>query len=149
MFEELESIRNKCLKCEKCPLCKTRTNLVFSDGVPNNKMVLIGEAPGFYEDQEGKPFVGKSGKLLDQIFASVDLYRNKDFYICNTIKCRPPNNRKPLQSEKDACREFLDAQLNILQPKIIIGCTWELGNGQFPVMRTFRTLRSMCTTMVT
>ena len=122
MFEELESIRNKCLKCEKCPLCKTRTNLVFSDGVPNNKMVLIGEAPGFYEDQEGKPFVGKSGKLLDQIFASVDLYRNKDFYICNTIKCRPPNNRKPLQSEKDACREFLDAQLNILQPKIIILC---------------------------
>lgn len=122
MFEELENIRNKCLNCEKCSLCKTRTNLVFSDGTPNNKMVLIGEAPGFNEDQEGKPFVGRSGKLLDQIFASVDLYRDKDFYICNTIKCRPPNNRKPLPSEKEACKEFLDAQLDILQPKIIILC---------------------------
>lgn len=122
MFEELENIRNKCINCEKCPLCKTRTNLVFSDGVPNSNMVLIGEAPGFYEDQEGRPFVGRSGKLLDQIFASVGMYRNKDFYICNTIKCRPPNNRKPLQSEKCACREFLDAQLDVLRPKIIILC---------------------------
>ena len=122
MYQKLEEIKEKCLKCEKCSLCKTRTNLVFSDGIPNSKMVLIGEAPGANEDLEGKPFVGRSGKLLDQIFASVNLYRDKDFYICNTIKCRPPNNRKPLISEKEACREYLNAQLNILQPKIIILC---------------------------
>lgn len=122
MFEKLNEIKEKCLTCEKCSLCKTRINLVFSDGIPNNNMVLIGEAPGFNEDQEGKPFVGRSGKLLDQIFASVDLYRNRDFYICNTIKCRPPNNRKPLISEKEACREYLDAQLSILEPKIIVLC---------------------------
>ena len=122
MFQKLEEIKEKCLKCEKCSLCKTKTNLVFSDGIPNSKMVLIGEAPGENEDLEGKPFVGRSGKLLDQIFASVNLFRDKDFYICNTIKCRPPNNRKPLLSEKEACREYLDAQLNILLPKIIILC---------------------------
>lgn len=122
MYEELEKVKHNCLNCQKCQLCKTRTNLVFSGGIPNNKMVLIGEAPGFNEDQEGEPFVGRSGKLLDQIFASVGLYREKNFYICNTVKCRPPNNRKPLPTEKDACRKFLDAQLEILKPKIIILC---------------------------
>lgn len=122
MYEELEKVKYNCLNCQQCQLCKTRTNLVFSDGIPNHKMVLIGEAPGFNEDQEGKPFVGRSGKLLDQIFASVGLYREKDFYICNTVKCRPPNNRKPLPIEKEACRKFLDAQLEILKPKIIILC---------------------------
>ena len=120
--EELNKIKEKCLQCEKCPLSKTRTNVVFADGVPNNKLVLVGEAPGFYEDKEGKPFVGKAGQLLDKILASVGLTRKKDIYIINTIKCRPPNNRDPEQYEKDACREYLDAQLNILKPKIILIC---------------------------
>ena len=122
MFEELEDIRQRCLKCEKCSLCKTRTNVVFSDGVPNNKLVLVGEAPGYREDQKGKPFVGKAGQLLDKIFACVGLSREKDVYICNTIKCRPPENRNPLPEEKEACREYLDAQLEILKPKIILIC---------------------------
>lgn len=122
MFEELEQIRGKCLKCEKCGLCKTRTNVVFSDGIPNSKLMLVGEAPGYWEDQKGKPFVGKAGQLLDKIFECVGLSREKDVYICNTIKCRPPENRNPLPEEKQACREYLDRQIEILKPRIIIVC---------------------------
>jgi DNA polymerase len=83
---------------------------------------LIGEAPGFYEDKQGEPFVGKAGQLLDRIFASVGLSRREHVYICNTIKCRPPDNRDPLPEEKAACREYLDAQLEILKPRIILLC---------------------------
>lgn len=122
MYEQLEEIKNKCLSCQKCSLAKTRTNIVFSDGIPNPKLMLIGEAPGFYEDKQGKPFVGKAGQLLDKIFASVGLSRKKDVYICNTIKCRPPENRNPLPEEKEACREYLDAQIDIIRPKIILLC---------------------------
>ncbi|MBR2525699.1 uracil-DNA glycosylase [bacterium] len=120
--EELEKIKNKCLNCQKCDLCKTRTNIVFSDGIPNNKLMLIGEAPGYWEDQKGLPFVGKAGQLLDKIFECVGLSRKKDVYICNTIKCRPPENRNPLPDEKEACREYLDEQIKILNPKIILLC---------------------------
>lgn len=121
MYEELETIREKVLVCDKCPLCKTRTNIVFSDGTPNPKLMLIGEAPGFYEDQQGKPFVGKAGQLLDKIFASVGFSR-KDIYICNTLKCRPPDNRNPLPDEKEACWEYLKAQIDIIKPQIILLC---------------------------
>lgn len=120
--EELEKVRERCLKCEKCGLCKTRTNIVFSGGVPNPKMMLIGEAPGYYEDQKGEPFVGKAGQLLDKIFACAGLDRHKHVYICNTLKCRPPENRDPLPEEKAACREYLDAQIDILKPRIILLC---------------------------
>ena len=119
---ELEKVREKCLSCNKCSLCKTRTNTVFSAGIPNHKLMLIGEAPGYYEDKQGEPFVGKAGQLLDKIFASVGLSRQKDVYICNTIKCRPPENRDPLPEEKEACKEFLEAQINILKPRIILLC---------------------------
>ncbi len=122
MQEELELIKQKCLTCEKCSLCKTRTNIVFSSGNPNSKLVLVGEAPGYWEDQKGEPFVGKAGQLLDKIFDCVGLSREKDVYICNTIKCRPPENRDPLPEEKSACKEYLDAQLDILKPKIILIC---------------------------
>ena len=120
--KELEKIREKCLSCQKCSLCKTRTNIVFSVGIPNKKMMLIGEAPGYYEDQKGEPFVGKAGQLLDKIFASVGLSRQKDVYICNTLKCRPPENRDPLPEEKEACKEYLEAQIEILKPRIILLC---------------------------
>ena len=120
--EKLDEVKKKCLTCEKCGLCKTRTNIVFSGGVPNSKLMLIGEAPGYYEDQKGEPFVGKAGQLLDKIFESVGLSREKDVYICNTIKCRPPENRDPLPEEKEACREYLDAQIEILKPRIILLC---------------------------
>lgn len=120
--KELDEIKEKCLNCHKCDLCKTRTNVVFSDGIPNDKMMLIGEAPGYWEDMKGKPFVGKAGQLLDKIFACVGLSREKDVYICNTVKCRPPENRNPFPEEKSSCKEFLDAQIRILHPKIILLC---------------------------
>ena len=120
--EELQEVKEICELCHNCPLGDTRTNLVFSSGKPNHKLMLIGEAPGFYEDKQGEPFVGKAGQLLDKIFASVGLSRQEDIYICNTIKCRPPENRDPLPEEKEACRAFLDAQLEILKPRIILLC---------------------------
>ena len=120
--EELSEVKELCGLCQNCSLYTSRTNIVFSGGVPNSKLMLIGEAPGYYEDQQGEPFVGKAGQLLDRIFASVGLSRKKDVYICNTLKCRPPNNRDPLPEEKDACRAFLDAQLEILKPRIILLC---------------------------
>lgn len=132
MFEQLEEIKNKCLNCQKCPLSKSRTNVVFSDGIPNSKLMLIGEAPGFHEDMQGKPFVGRAGQLLDKIFECVGLSRQKDVYICNTIKCRPPDNRNPLDSEKEACREYLDKQIEILKPKIILICGSVALNSMLP-----------------
>lgn len=122
MYEELEELKAECEKCTKCELCKTRTNIVFSDGVANSKLVLVGEAPGYWEDQKGLPFVGRAGQLLDKIFECVGLSRKKDVYICNTIKCRPPENRNPNPEEKEACKYYLNRQLEILKPKIIIIC---------------------------
>ncbi len=122
MYEELKEIQEKCRNCTKCELSKNRTQTVFSGGIPNEKLMLIGEAPGFWEDKKGEPFVGKAGQLLDKIFECVGLSRQKDVYICNTIKCRPPENRDPLPSEKEACREYLDAQIRIIDPKIILLC---------------------------
>lgn len=122
MYEELEEIRQKCLSCTKCPLSQSRHNIVFSGGIPNPKLMLIGEAPGYWEDQKGEPFVGKAGQLLDKIFESVGLSRQKDVYICNTIKCRPPENRNPLPEEKELCKEYLEKQIEILKPRIILVC---------------------------
>lgn len=120
--EDLNEIKELCEHCQNCSLYASRTNVVFSGGIPNSKLMLIGEAPGYYEDQQGEPFVGKAGQLLDKIFASVGLSRQKDVYICNTLKCRPPENRDPLPEEKEACRAFLDAQIEILKPRIILLC---------------------------
>jgi DNA polymerase len=122
MEKLLENIKRQCETCEKCSLAKTRTNIVFSSGVPNNKLMLIGEAPGYWEDQKAEPFVGKAGQLLDKIFESVGLSRREHVYICNTIKCRPPENRNPLPEEKEACSSFLQSQIDILKPRIILIC---------------------------
>lgn len=122
MFEELKKIKLECQNCQRCSLGKTRTNVVFSAGIPNSDIVLIGEAPGYNEDMTGEPFVGRAGQLLDKILASVGFDRNKNIYICNTIKCRPPDNRDPLPEEKIACRNYLDRQLACLKPKIILLC---------------------------
>ena len=118
----LERTKDRCNNCQKCPLGLLRTKSVFSGGVPNKKLMLIGEAPGYWEDQKGEPFVGKAGQLLDKIFASVGFSRQNDVYICNTLKCRPPDNRNPLPEEKEACREFLDIQVGTLKPRIILLC---------------------------
>ena len=118
----LDELKEKLQNCKGCPLCSTRTNLVFSDGNPNANIMLIGEAPGADEDRLGVPFVGRAGKLLNEFFEKAGIDRQKDIYICNTLKCRPPDNRDPLPEEKEACREYLDAQIEILKPRIILLC---------------------------
>lgn len=130
--EELEKIKKSCLECKKCPLNTTRTNIVFSSGNPEAKIMLVGEAPGYWEDVKAEPFVGKAGQLLDKIFLSVGLSREKDIYICNTLKCRPPENRDPLPEEKTACYEYLKAQIDIIKPKIILICGRVSLNTFFP-----------------
>ena len=122
MFEKLKEIENTCKNCTKCPLSQSRKNVVFSGGIPNSKIMLIGEAPGADEDEQGQPFVGRSGQLLTKILESVGFKREENIYICNTIKCRPPQNRNPTTEEEELCGEYLKAQIDILQPKIILLC---------------------------
>ncbi|MDR1002269.1 MAG: uracil-DNA glycosylase [Oscillospiraceae bacterium] len=117
---DLDNLRLQCLSCRKCEPGTTRTNLVFGVGNPNARVMFIGEAPGEQEDLRGEPFVGRSGKLMDSMIAEVGLYRDKNIYIANMIKCRPPNNRDPLPSEQEACINWLRAQFKIIKPKIIV-----------------------------
>ena len=117
-----QSIKEKCLNCQKCDLCKTRTNIVFSDGMSNAPIMLIGEAPGADEDASGIPFVGRAGKYLTELIREAGLSRENDFYICNTVKCRPPENREPAIEEQEACSKYLEAQINIVRPKLIVLC---------------------------
>lgn len=116
---ELEALRQRCLNCRACGLCETRTNVVFGVGDPNAEVLFVGEAPGEREDALGEPFVGRAGQLLDDMLAMIGLDRSR-IYITNSIKCRPPQNRDPLNTEKDACAPFLQRQLQLMQPKIIV-----------------------------
>jgi len=104
--------------CRKCGLAAARTHAVYGDGSETADIVFVGEAPGFEEDRLGLPFVGRAGKLLDRLLEQVGL-RRKDVYICNVLKCRPPENRDPLPEEVTACRPFLDKQLALIKPRVI------------------------------
>ncbi|MBA3855685.1 MAG: uracil-DNA glycosylase [Cyanobacteria bacterium PR.3.49] len=106
--------------CQACSLCKTRQQVVFADGNPNARLMIVGEGPGQREDELGLPFVGRAGQLLDKILASVNIDRQKDTYICNMVKCRPPGNRVPSKDEMEACRSFLEAQIEFVKPKLIV-----------------------------
>lgn len=114
-----EELRETCLKCNACGLRRTCTQVVFGVGDPNAEVLFIGEAPGANEDLQGEPFVGRGGKLLDDMLAMIGLNR-KIIYITNSVKCRPPENRDPLGEEKDACRGYLRQQVRLMQPKIIV-----------------------------
>jgi DNA polymerase len=116
----LDELEAKCQGCEKCELCKGRTNLVFGVGKKDADIMLIGEGPGENEDLQGEPFVGRSGKLLDKFLESIDLSRDKNVYIANMVKCRPPQNRDPKPAEQEICLEWLREQFKIIRPKIII-----------------------------
>jgi uracil-DNA glycosylase len=105
--------------CMNCPLGKTRKSFVFGAGNPNADLMIIGEAPGADEDEQGLPFVGRAGQLLTKILAAIDLSRD-EVYIGNIIKCRPPGNRRPEQTEIDECKPYLDKQIELIQPKIIL-----------------------------
>lgn len=115
----LEQFNAKICGCMKCPLGATRTNFVFGSGNPNADIMVIGEAPGADEDEQGLPFVGRAGQLLTKILESVEFQRD-DVYICNILKCRPPNNRKPLVSETDQCEPYLWKQIELIKPKFIL-----------------------------
>ncbi|MBE6759645.1 MAG: uracil-DNA glycosylase [Ruminococcaceae bacterium] len=117
---ELELLRERCLSCEKCQLCATRTNVVFGVGNPESRVMFIGEGPGEQEDLKGEPFVGRAGKLLDLMLDAVGLSREKDIYIANIVKCRPPKNRDPLPEEQEQCINWLREQTAIIRPKIIV-----------------------------
>jgi len=118
--EMLEALQKKALRCNRCPLSQGRKNVVFGLGNPSARLVFIGEAPGRDEDIQGLPFVGRAGQLLTKIIESIG-YKREDVYICNILKCRPPQNRNPLPSEIFACQEHLINQLNIIKPRLI--CT--------------------------
>ena len=120
MYRTWEELYNECKACQKCELCKTRTNVVVGVGNPKADIMFIGEGPGENEDLQGEPFVGRAGKLLDKMLAAVDLDRNENIYIANIVKCRPPKNRDPLPEEQEACIDWLRNQVMIMRPKIIV-----------------------------
>ena len=120
MFTDFDTLKSECMKCEKCKLCQTRNNVVFGVGNPNADVMFIGEGPGENEDLQGEPFVGRGGQLLDKMLAAVDLDRNKNIYIGNIVKCRPPKNRDPEPQEQEACIGWLRNQVKLINPKIIV-----------------------------
>ncbi len=120
MVNTLEELRSVCLNCNKCRLGETRTNLVFGVGTEKAEVMFIGEGPGENEDLQGEPFVGRAGQLLDKMLNAIDLDRNKNIYIANMVKCRPPKNRDPLPDEQEQCINWLRNQVKIIRPKIIV-----------------------------
>ena len=114
----LEEIKNEMLACHKCPLGKTRTNLVFGVGDPMAKLMFVGEAPGRDEDLQGEPFVGRAGQLLTKIIEAIG-WKRSDVYIANVLKCRPPENRNPLPEEIVLCMPYLIKQIETIQPKVL------------------------------
>lgn len=116
----LKELEEKINNCTHCKLCKTKNHSVPGEGVKNPAVLVIGEGPGEEEDKQGRPFVGPAGQLLDKMLAAIQLDRNANCYIANTVKCRPPYNRDPEPDEAASCRAYLDAQIHILKPKIIL-----------------------------
>tara|TARA_Y100001963_G_scaffold57409_1_gene80366 strand:+ start:207 stop:785 length:579 start_codon:yes stop_codon:yes gene_type:complete len=119
-YSSLKKLNSECVECTSCNLSKTRKNVVVGKGNESAQVVIIGEGPGEKEDITGLPFVGRAGKMLDTALSSVDIDPLEDCYITNIVKCRPPNNRKPSSVESEACMPWLNEQVNLLKPKIII-----------------------------
>ena len=129
-MSELETLAAEIAGCTQCLLHQGRTKVVPGDGPENAQIMFIGEAPGFHEDQQGRPFVGASGRFLEELLESIGLTR-EDVFIANVIKCRPPGNRDPLPEEVKACRPFLDRQIELLQPTLVVTL------GRFSMARAF------------
>lgn len=115
-----DSLKQICNECTRCGLCETRNNVVFGIGREDADILFVGEGPGEQEDLQGIPFVGPAGKLLDDMLSIIDLDRNTNCYIANIVKCRPPRNRDPLETEQDACIGYLRNQVALIKPKIIV-----------------------------
>ena len=129
-MNSLEEIAELVRSCTDCPLSEGRTKAVPGEGANDARVIFIGEAPGYQEDQHGRPFVGPAGRFLDELLASIGLKR-EDVFIANMIKCRPPNNRDPLPTEVAACTKYLDRQIELLQPDLIVTL------GDMPWVSTF------------
>lgn len=119
-FSNWQELKNACMGCQNCPLGATRTNLVFGTGNENAEVLFVGEGPGENEDLQGEPFVGRGGQLLDKYLEAIDLSRDKNIYIANMVKCRPPHNRDPKPEEQEECIKWLREQFRLLRPKIIV-----------------------------
>lgn len=119
MISSLEELAGRVTECHDCELSRRRNRAVPGEGPANASVMFIGEAPGFNEDQQGRPFVGAAGQYLTQLLGIAGLRRN-DVYICNVIKCRPPDNRDPLPTEIQACRKWLDDQIELIKPKVVV-----------------------------
>ena len=115
-----QELQETCMRCTQCGLCETRHNVVFGVGNQNTRIMFVGEGPGEQEDLQGEPFVGRAGQLLDDMLSIIDLDRKTNCYIANIVKCRPPQNRDPLETEQDACIGYLMNQIQLIQPKIIV-----------------------------
>ena len=129
-MSELTDMYAQIRVCKKCELSQSRTNAVPGEGPENAEVMFIGEAPGFHEDRQGRPFVGAAGQYLDELLGMMGMDRNK-VYITNVVKCRPPQNRDPLPNEMEACRPYLDRQIELIKPKVIITIS------RFAMMRWF------------
>ncbi len=132
MNTKFSAIKNEIINCKACELSKTRKNAIAGDGVLNAPFMLIGEAPGADEDEHGIPFIGRSGRLLMQMLKEIGISRENNLYITNTLKCRPPENRNPKSAETEACKHFLEDQIEAHNPQIIIlvgnfACKYFLG----------------------
>ena len=115
----LTELYEEIARCQRCELSQARKRTVPGEGPEDTEIVLIGEAPGFHEDQQGRPFVGSAGQFLEELLESIGLER-EDVYICNVIKCRPPGNRDPLPEEMEACKPYLDRQIELISPRMIV-----------------------------
>ena len=115
-----DELKTACDNCTKCELHKTRTNVVFGVGSRDAEVLFIGEGPGESEDLKGEPFVGRAGKLLDDMLKIIGLSRDKNIFIANIVKCRPPGNRDPHNTEREFCVDWLNAQIGLMQPKIVV-----------------------------
>ena len=118
-MSSLTDLNEKIAKCDACRLCKQRKRAVPGEGREDAEIMFIGEAPGWHEDQQGRPFVGPAGQFLDELLQSINLKRS-EVYIANVVKCRPPSNRDPLPDEIGACRKWLDRQIELIKPKMIV-----------------------------
>ncbi|MFM7642776.1 MAG: uracil-DNA glycosylase, partial [Cyanobium sp.] len=120
LTQALAALAAACAACCRCPLATGRQQVVVSRGNPGAALMVVGEGPGAQEDELGLPFVGRAGQLLDQMLASVGIDSNRDAYICNVVKCRPPDNRKPTPDEMGACRPWLLQQISLVNPAVIV-----------------------------
>jgi DNA polymerase len=118
-LSDLTTLAAEIRTCQRCRLAQTRLNAVPGEGPEHAPVMLIGEGPGFYEDRQGRPFVGRSGELLEKLLGSIGL-RRRDVFIANVVKCRPPDNRDPLPDEIEACRPYLERQIELIRPKLVI-----------------------------